>query len=252
MLARVVEGARRALAVRAHHGRTPGGVPLPPLPFRMGGAHFRRDEDFIAAALRDARRLGDTVGLCASSRMLDWGCGAGRLAIGVAEEFGRIAQYDGVDVQRHLIAWAARHLGTRPGFRFTHVDVASARYNPDGAPAHSIPGASSDYDVFHAYSVFSHLRAAEARAYMKEIARLLRPGGAAFITAFVEEDVPDEEENPVGYGPLTWQGPLHCVRFERRFFEDIVNDAGLHVESFAHGGETDGQSLFVLRKPATA
>jgi len=89
----------------------------------------------------------------------------------------------------------------------------------------------------------------DTAAYLGEVSRLLKPGGRAFVTAFVEEGVPDVEENPAGYGPLEWSGPLHCVRFDKAFFEGMVRAAGLEVDSLEHGQETDGQSLYILRKP---
>ena len=64
--------------------------------------------------------------------------------------------------------------------------------------------------------------------------------------------MPEEEENPAGYGPIRWSGPLHCVRYERGFFEAMVRDAGLEVDRFEHGQETDGQSLLILRAPAAS
>lgn len=234
---------------RTHHGTSPSGVKLPPTVYRMGGAHFRDDDAFVSSAVAEVGRLEDAIGLSPSSRLLDWGCGAGRLAVGIAERLGRIDLYHGVDVQQHLVDWAQRHLGDRPGFTFTHVDLANPRYNPEGSPERAIPGATGDYDGFYAYSVFSHLLADDTDAYLHEVARLLRPGGRAFVTAFVEDGVPDVEENPEGYGPLTWSGPLHCVRFERRFFEGLVTGAGLEVVDLTHGQETDGQSLYVLRRP---
>jgi cyclopropane fatty-acyl-phospholipid synthase-like methyltransferase len=252
VLKSIVERAQAAILPRTHHGSSPAGVKLPPTVYRMGGAHFRADSAFVASAVTEVGRLEDRIGLSPSSRLLDWGCGAGRLAVGIVERMGRIDLYHGVDIQKHLVDWAERHLGDRQGFTFTHVDLANARYNPGGSHERTIPGASGDYDGFYAYSVFSHLTGEDAAAYLAEVSRLLAPGGRAFVTAFVEEDVPEQEENPAGYGPLTWSGPLHCVRFERGFFEGMVRRAGLEVEAFDHGQETDGQSLYILRAPAAS
>jgi len=83
---------------------------------------------------------------------------------------------------------------------------------------------------------------------LKLIAESLSANGRAFVTCFVEEDVPGWVENPEGYGPLDWKGRLHCTRFARGHFEDHVNAARLAVDRFEYGQETDGQSLYVLRK----
>ena len=215
----------------------------------MGGQHFKDDDAFIRTAVRDVKRLERFAGLNENSRLLDWGCGAGRLAIGVRENFtaGRIADYHGVDVQPELIEWASANL-TAPGFRFTCVDVSNERYNPDGQPDRTIAADPGSVDVFYAYSVFSHMNDDDTPAYLRLIGQALSPQGRAFVTCFVEEGVPAWEENPVGYGPLEWKGRLHCTRFERRHFEDHVAEAGMAVDRFVHGRETDGQSLYILRK----
>lgn len=211
----------------------------------MGGHHFRSDAYFTAAALGEVRQLA-VHGLKRDSRLLDWGCGAGRLAVGVREHFGRLDLYHGVDVQRHLIDWACRYLAG-DGYRFTHVDAANDRYNARGGGTHHIPGYESDYDVLYAYSVFSHMHTADVAAYLTEISRILRRDGFGFFTAFVEKGVERESENPDGYGPMQWNGPLHCIRFNREFFEEMIEQAGMRVEHFEHGTETDGQSLYVTR-----
>ncbi len=127
---------------RTHHGTSPSGVKLPPTVYRMGGAHFRGDDAFVSSAVAEVGRLEEKIGLTRESRLLDWGCGAGRLAVGVAEKLGRIEHYHGVDIQKHLVDWAQRHLGDREGFTFTHVDLANPRYNPGGSLEQTIPGES--------------------------------------------------------------------------------------------------------------
>ncbi|KQX69919.1 bifunctional 2-polyprenyl-6-hydroxyphenol methylase/3-demethylubiquinol 3-O-methyltransferase UbiG [Angustibacter sp. Root456] len=244
--ARLAKSTRDRLLVSRTHGRSPGGLPLPPTAFRMGGRHFETDEAFIGSARQEVRRLA-AAGLTRESRLLDWGCGAGRLALGTLEEWGGVVRYHGVDVQEHLIRWAQKHI-QHPGYSFTHVNVQNARYNPSGSARHSIPAESGAYDAFYAYSVFSHMGSQDAGPYLAEVARLLAPGGFAFVTAFVEPDVEPEAENPAGYGPLQWTGPLHCVRFSQDRWAELVEQAGLRVRSTEHGQETDGQSLYVLER----
>lgn len=222
-------------------------VPLPPPELRMGGRHFRKDEDFVAAAVRDVRVLRRRAGLGRRKRVLDWGCGAGRLAIGIKHELGHVEDYHGVDVQPRLLEWARDHL-TDEHTRFTLVDARNARYNPDGTPSYEIPADDASVDVLYAYSVLSHMLADDVAGYTATIARVLAPRGRAWLTAFVEDDVPDCVENPDDYRKLDWSGALHCVRYDRRFFEDTLWRSGLAVEEFVHGRETDGQSMYVLRR----
>jgi ubiquinone/menaquinone biosynthesis C-methylase UbiE len=219
----------------------------------MGGAHFAADEALVSAARADVEKLRRHTGLAESSRLLDFGCGAGRLAIGIAEVFGRIGLYLGIDVQEELISWARRTIGSRPGFDFALVDAVNERYNPDGVAAHRLPCPDGGFDVVYAYSVFSHMRGADVEAYLGEFARVLAQGGRAYLTAFVEDGVTAESVNPFGYGRLFWLGKLHCVRYERQAFEGMLAAAGFEVVHFEHGVETDGQSLYAVRRlPATA
>ena len=227
--------------------RGPGPVPLPPPKLRMGGKHFQDDGALVARAKADVQKL-VAQGLTKRDRVLDWGCGAGRLAIGIIETWGGIRHYTGVDVQAPLVDWARANISPgRRQFEFVHVDVANARYNPAGSTTRAIPGADGSVDAFHAYSVFSHMTSEDVQGYLAEIARLLSRRGFAWVTAFVEDDVPDEVENPADYGPLTWSGRLHCVRFNRSTFDSWISQAGLRVADFSHGTETDGQSAYVLR-----
>jgi SAM-dependent methyltransferase len=231
---------------RSTDGVSPAGVPLPPRAFRMGGKHFLDDGEFVQAGRRDVARLAEH-GLTQESRILDWGCGAGRLAIGLIETWGTIARYDGIDVQRDLVDWASRHVA-RGSIRFELVHNRNARYNRGGSPERAIPGEDASYDALYGYSVLSHMDSQELTAYLTEIRRLLNPTGFAWLTAFVEDGVPDESENPEGYGPIPWEGAHHCVRFSRDFFESAVRQAGCDIDVFIHGQETDGQSLYVLRR----
>jgi cyclopropane fatty-acyl-phospholipid synthase-like methyltransferase len=109
-----------------------------------------------------------------------------------------------------------------------------------------LPTPSESVDVIYAYSVFSHLSGDDVKQYLKAVKDALAPGGRAWFTLFVEQGVPPEEENPVGYGPIEWKVPLHCVRYERAHFEKMCSDAGLSIIHYEHGLETDGQSLYVV------
>lgn len=231
-------------------GRSPSGAPLPPPALRAGGRHFASDRSFVEGGRRDARLLVERTGLNGSSTVLDIGCGAGRLAIGILEVVGSLLAYYGLDVRREVIEWDRRFLTRRyPWLRFEHVDVANERYNVRGqlSPASSrLPFGDRWFDAVYAYSVFSHMSGGDVQAYLSEMRRVLRPTGMGIFTAFVEDGVPEEAVNPGDYGPIAWEGALHCVRFRREYFEAMVHRSGLEVMALDHGRETDRQSLFVV------
>lgn len=248
--AEVMQALRDKASVYQTRGRSPKGLPLPPTRLRMGGTHFRDDAAFVAGACRDAARLVRQAGLTDDSAVLDIGCGAGRLAIGILEEVGGTSEYVGLDVNPYLVAWADRHL-TRVDrrIRFEHVDVANERYNRNGqltVKARAMPVDDDHFDIAYAYSVFSHMRSEDVRQYLQESRRVLRSNGVFVFTAFVEDDVADEEENPANYGPTQWFGPLHCVRYARDYFLNMIDAAALTVLRAEHGTETDGQSLYIV------
>jgi SAM-dependent methyltransferase len=245
----------RLKAARTARARTVtvDGHELPPASIRLGGHNFERDRDFLAYAIRDAQRLEDTIGVTASSRVLDIGCGVGRLPIGLKAHFGSLSNYTGVDVDAGSIAWCRKHIrGERVSF--IHIDIANERYNPRGLALDDdfrLPLADASFDAIHLYSVFSHMETDDVVAYLREFRRLLSPEGRVFLTAFVEDGVSDIAINPPGYGsfPGEWSGALHCVRYDRAFFERLIHDAGLVTDRYDYASDTDGQSAFFLMLP---
>jgi SAM-dependent methyltransferase len=225
---------------------------LPPAEVRLGGLHFKDDAAFVASGQADARRLHDAFGVGASSAILDVGCGYGRLPIGLLSEFGGLERYRGIDVAKPSIDWCTKHIAKHnAGAKFIYVNVANARYQRRGRPIDddfNLPFDDASFDLIYLYSVFSHMETGDVSAYLQEFNRLLTPTGGVFLTAFVEDDVEDIAINPKGYGPIAWEGALHCVRFNGLFFDGLVRDAGFTISRVDHGTETDGQSAIYLQR----
>ncbi len=230
-----------------------GTTVLPAKHLRFGGKEFKNDDFFLASAQSEAQRLVRRCGLSKASVVLDVGCGVGRLPIGILDQVGDIRVYRGVDVHSKSIRWCKLHIeGSHPSFQFRLIDVKNRCYNPDGSPlsdSFRLPFDDSSFDIIYLYSVFSHMMPDDVSVYLGEFSRLLRPEGKVFLTAFLEEGVPDAVENPPDYR-MKWNGPLHCVRFNLSFFTGLVRDAGLRLSEFEYGQETDGQSAIYLSRTA--
>ena len=115
------------------------------------------------------------------ARVLDIGCGCARTARTLLHH-PWIDDYVGIDVIAPYIAWNTRFIAplTRGRFRFAHLDVRTARYNPDGAIAAEqarFPLDDGAATLAFAASLFTHLREAAAQRYLDEAARCTAPGG---------------------------------------------------------------------------
>lgn len=177
--------------------------------------------------------------LPASPRVLDVGCGCGKLARFFYLNPG--LTYVGVDLYEPGILWCQRAFaGAADRFRFVHFDGNSEVYNAAGgvkASEYVFPLKNGQIDMTVCASLFTHLLEADARHYLSEIWRVTKPGGAAIISIHV---TPAEGTR--------FSGDETRIDIDPDYFAQMVRDAGLHVEKRI--GVIYGQTAFLLRKPA--
>lgn len=221
---------------------------------------FRTNQDlsnndrYVQSAVEQVQQLRDHCGLHDQSRLLDFGCGQGRLAIGLQHLGYPFKSYVGVDTDARSVSWCRKWLSDDEGrFTFIHLAAHNARYNPQAASLQPLPFPAASFDLAFLNSVFSHMIPEDVRFYLAELHRVLDDDGVIYLTAFIEENVPDHEENPDNYLGKS-RGPLHRVRYARSFFDQMIQEAGLATRMFLHHGVArTGQSIVIVsRKPVSA
>jgi len=251
------------LEIVAFDGNTPAGrlshfvradidrFPSPPEDYTFRVAHTRDQHFFKLSGLKvfgefmeAARRHAN---LSAAKRILDWGCGCGRVTAHLMsmEDGGEVL---GCDIDPFAIEWCNRHL--QEGTFALLQPLPPAPY-PD---AH--------FDLIVSYSVFTHLARDVQSAWLQEMHRILCPGGlflatthgklalsfaqgrfnAQFPSSGIEDSFKDttlEGIAPKDYYRATFQSKEYTVREFGRYFQ---------VLEYVERGAANLQDLIVLRK----
>lgn len=159
--------------------------PPPALMFIGGGDYEAVGNEFLG----HFRTLG---GLEPEHRVLDVGCGIGRMAVPLTRYLTPAGSYDGFDIVPHGIAWCRRRISRRfPNFRFELADLRNNDYNPEGALTAAqfrFPYPDGAFDFVFLTSVFTHMLPAEVENYLRETARVLAPQGRCLVTWFLLND----------------------------------------------------------------
>jgi SAM-dependent methyltransferase len=191
------------------------------------------DGDFVAVGDEFLSHLVALCGLRPDDRVLDVGCGVGRLARALAGYLSIDGAYAGLDVQADAIAWCTRRYRGLPHFGFVHADVRDARYNPGGAAdavAYRFPFEDGSFDVAVLMSVLTHLTADPALHYLGQTRRVLARGGRVLATVLVlDPEAPDRAL------------PAEAVGCEEEWLLEALRTAGLDFVAL-HAGRWAGRS----------
>lgn len=191
----------------------------------------------IPSVIADAEGLAlaalcrDRLDLKRDARIVDIGCGWGRLAAALAEHLDPDADYHGFDPKREHVRWAQVNLMPRhPAFNFHITNLANRIYNPAGTlrtTTFVVPFSTASRDLVVASALFAYLSPEELDCYAREAARILKPGGRLLATFYLLDD----ESRPL----LTRLAPPLAFRFpEGPIVSSSPNGAGLVAYDEAH------------------
>lgn len=209
--------------------------------FRLGGATIVNRLD---ALLRD--RFDRS--LAQAGRVLDWGCGAGRLTRYLTRYSDKVT---GIDIDADNIA-ACR--ATIPSARFESVDL----FPPTDF-------ADESFDLILGLSVMTHLDPPAQDAWLGELRRLARPGGLVLLSITGATQLALYRDQPASLLTAYAQG-IYLVK-QNNQLEGMIPDATYYKDTLhspdyiaAHWGKffevldilpaiAGNQDLVLLRRP---
>jgi SAM-dependent methyltransferase len=210
----------------------------------VGSDQFTRS-DFNAIGRGLFERLVDPGGLKPNDHALEVGCGVGRMAIPLTRYLTAEGTYDGFDIVADSIDHCTKVYAPRfSNFHFHHADIFNSSYNPDGKQLphqYRFPFPDKSFSFVFLTSVFTHMLSEGVEHYLREIERVLLPGGRCFITYFILN--PESEELmmgpkggnlkfvfPVDQGKSIDQDrPEEAVAFHEPYLRELYRKCGLQI-----------------------
>jgi ubiquinone/menaquinone biosynthesis C-methylase UbiE len=199
-----------------------------------------------------------------NEKILEVGCGIGRMAIPLTKYLNKAGHYEGFDIVADGINWCRENITTKyPNFNFRLADVFNKFYNPKGRKSPSgyeFPYENESFDFVFLTSVFTHMLPDGIENYMREIYRVLKKNGRCLITFFL---LNDESRNliQIGESDLDFKYPfkdkkieylsIHpnnpevAVAYEEVFIRDLYQHVKLEIQEPILWGSWCGRLQFL-------
>jgi SAM-dependent methyltransferase len=202
-------------------------------------------------------------------RVLEVGCGIGRIAIPLTQYLDK-GSYVGFDIIQVGIDWCRQKVTPRyPNFQFFLADVHNKYYHPEGRQAaceYRFPFPDDEFDFVFLTSVFTHMLPPDLEHYAAEIGRVLRPGGRCFCTAYVIDtegarqlaagtSLMAFQAFPDGYWSDTPDNPEHAVAYPEDYLRRVFQESGLDTTRIIPGEwwrNEFAQDIMIVAKPHPA
>ena len=218
------------------------------------------DGDFEKIGKDLLQTLIEIAGLKPNERILDVGCGIGRVAIPLMDYMKGNGCYEGFDIVPHEIKWCQKNISSRySNFHFQLAELYNGVYNPAGkykASNYKFPYKDESFDFVFLTSVFTHMLTKDMENYLSEIVRVLRKGGRCFITYFLlnpETIRLMEQKQSIFDFKLESDGcfyvddknnPEHAVAYEESFIRKLYRTNSLVIkEPIYYGNWRNGKKL---------
>ncbi len=195
-----------------------------------------------------------------NAKVLDVGCGVGRIAVPLTSYLNELGSYCGFDVVESGINWCNEKIATKyPNFKFIHSDILNKHYNKNGsvlAHEYKFPFADETFDFVFLNSVFTHMFPQDVENYMKEISRVLRHKGNCLITFFIINNeskrlmrdpgsILNFKFHGDGYFCTKEVDPEAAIAFEEEYVVRLFRSNGMTIDNSIHYGSWCGRDNYL-------
>ena len=181
-------------------------------------------------------------------RILDWGCGPGRIIRHLPDVIGNHCDFLGTDYNKKSIDWCSKNL---IGIKFNHNNLNAL-----------LPYEDNSIDVIYGISVFTHLSERLHYEWYSELYRILKPKGIMFLTTQGDNfkvKLTYSELEKYNSNQLVVRGKVkeghrtfsafHPNGFMRRLFNNV--EILEHIETKPEKGKKLPQDIWIVRKKIT-
>lgn len=148
-------------------------------------------------------------GLKLNSKVMDLGCGTGRLATQLLPYLGDEGEYYGCDISPHAVDFCKKRY-VRSNFHFITSQMTKIPLT-----------LNTSFDFIWCYSVFTHVYPDEMVALLRECRRLLKPQGTFFASYYIAGREPAFLKKV-----KTYYGNRDRLEYGEDFLRKILEDQG--------------------------
>jgi ubiquinone/menaquinone biosynthesis C-methylase UbiE len=178
-------------------------------------------------------------------RILDWGCGPGRIIRHMPKVINNGCEFFGTDYNEKSIAWCTENL---PNISFNKNELVA-----------KLPYQDNAMDVIYGNSIFTHLSEQMHYDWFNELHRVLKPGGIMWLSLHGDNykvKLTDSELNTYNKGDIVVRGNVKeghrtfAAFHPKPFVENLFKDVEVleHIIQTSDNKNWVPQDIWIVRK----